>query len=106
MSLMYPQQNIGARIPDLTGIPTSALQVEYEITLTTNANGLAGILIAPQLYANPIIIMDPASTNAAITWQAGVAFPYQTQYSGAYSHYRCVSGEICIISAPVTMTLD
>lgn len=83
-SIQDPLQGAGAKIPDITSIPTSTFQLVQRIEVTVNANGVAGFFIpsphfaAANVGANPnnvyagYQIADNTSTAAAITWTTGV----------------------------------
>jgi len=89
-SLMDPENNSGARVPDLTGIPTSVIQCEYEGSLDSNAAGLAGFYLTPMMAAGCFNTLTAGSTAAAITYTSS-SWINQNQYNAVYGNYRPVS---------------
>lgn len=95
-SLMDPENNFNARIPDLTCVPTSVIQCEYEDTITTNGSGMAGLILYPTMGSQAFVQIASGSTPGAITYGTPYGWSNSNQYQAVFAEVRPVSGVIYV----------
>jgi len=104
-SLLDPMQGAGAKVPDLTAIPTATFQMVQRVTTAANAGGLCGLRVpSPQFAsANATVATQQyagyqgiaaAATVGAISWGAVVDWAGFTSFGGSVSFSRCVSAAL------------
>lgn len=100
-SLRNPMQGAGARIPDLTGINTATFQSVQVISVTTNAQGMNGLLLQSPFPCNAgsiknILPIAPAATPALVSWSTAAG-----QFLAAQGTLVAVAQSIRVVSAAI-----
>lgn len=104
-SLLDPLQGAGAKIPDMTAIPTGTFQMVQRIPVTSNLQGIAAIRVASPQFAPANITTltqqfggyqtsNGAATAGSLTWGAITDFTGWTGFNGNVSFARCVSASL------------
>lgn len=104
-SLLDPMQGAGAKIPDLTAVPTGTFQLVQRVVGTTNAQGINAIRIpSPQFASANVTVLDRqfagfqqhagGSTGAALTWGAVQDWAGFTAFNSSVAYSRCVSAAL------------
>jgi len=101
-SLMYPENSIGAKVPDLVSYPSSTFQSEYSFSLTTGAT--SGNTVAVQVNPvqtdgtsfYPIITYNNTSANGVSTVAASYNWPSYGSIISGFKFVRLVSMSLSV----------
>lgn len=91
-SLQNPDVS-GAKVPDLTAIPTGTFMQSNEFAITTTGDGVYSIAVQPGSYGG-VYWTTASSAASVITYGGATGFPSAPTVQGLYNFVRPVSGYI------------